>query len=362
MAWSRRRRHFHRPRALRSGDRRALGRQGAVHARGPVRGAFSPASRAWASSSSAWPSSPTAPRSRPTRSSSARARAPRSSPPAASATCSRSAAATAPILYNIKAARPPPLVPRSRVFEVAERTLYDGTVRRAVDPAEVGRDRRRARRRGIEAVAICFLHAYANDANERASAEIVRAALPERRDLALLGGAARVPRVRALRLNDAQRLCRRRAWAAIWGRLQGGLGARGYARPVDIMTSNGGTWPIPRIVERPINSVLSGPAAGVIGAHFVGRAAGYRNLITYDMGGTSTDACLDSRRRLRHVDRRAHRRLSRSSCSRSRSTASARARARSPGSTPGGRSRSGRSRRVRCPGPPATAAAEASPR
>jgi N-methylhydantoinase A len=74
--------------------------------------------------------------------------------------------------------------------------------------------------------------------------------------------------------------------------LREGLAKRGYARTVDIMTSNGGTWPISRIVTSPVNSVLSGPAAGVIGAVFVGKAAGYPNLITYDMGGTSTDTCL----------------------------------------------------------------------
>ncbi len=195
------------------------------------------------------------------------------------------------ILYNIKATRPPPLVPRSAVFEVTERTLYDGTVSRAVEREEVAAIAAELKRRRVEAVAICYLHAYANDANERATAEIVRAALPE----AMISLSSEVlPEYREYERFASTTL---NAYVGprmggYLGALQGGLGARGYARPVDIMTSNGGTWPIPRIVERPISSVLSGPAAGVIGAHFVGRAAGYRNLITYDMGGTSTDACL----------------------------------------------------------------------
>ncbi|MGH6921692.1 MAG: hydantoinase/oxoprolinase family protein, partial [Geminicoccaceae bacterium] len=70
------------------------------------------------------------------------------------------------------------------------------------------------------------------------------------------------------------------------------LAERGYVRPIAIMTSNGGAWPLERTAELPVNSVLSGPAAGVIGAAHLGRAAGYRNLITCDMGGTSTDTCL----------------------------------------------------------------------
>jgi hypothetical protein len=67
------------------------------------------------------------------------------------------------ILYNIKATRPPPLVPRSRVFEVDERSYYDGTIARAADPAAVAPIAAVLAEAGIAAVAICFLHAYAND-------------------------------------------------------------------------------------------------------------------------------------------------------------------------------------------------------
>ena len=195
------------------------------------------------------------------------------------------------VLYNIKATRPPPLVPRSAVFEATERTHYDGSVSETVRPEEIAAIAGELKRRGVASVAICYLHAYANPANERATAAIVRAALPD----AMISLSSEVlPEYReyerfastALNAYVGPRM------AHYLGALESGLAARGYARPVDIMTSNGGTWPIPRIVERPVNSVLSGPAAGVIGALFVGRAAGHKNLITYDMGGTSTDACL----------------------------------------------------------------------
>src|SRR5207244_13118953 len=70
------------------------------------------------------------------------------------------------------------------------------------------------------------------------------------------------------------------------------LAERGYRRLLAVMTSNGGTLPAERVVDFPVHSMLSGPAAGVIGAAHVGGACGHANLITYDMGGTSTDVCL----------------------------------------------------------------------
>jgi N-methylhydantoinase A len=195
------------------------------------------------------------------------------------------------VLYNIKATRPPPLVPRSRIYEAAERTLYDGSIRLAVDREEIAAISAKLAEHGIEAVAICFLHSYANNNNEQATREIVANALPS----AVVSISSEVlPEYREYERFACAML---NAYVAprlghYLESLRDGLARRGYARNVDIMTSNGGTWPIPRIVASPVNSVLSGPAAGVIGAVFVGQAAGYPNLITYDMGGTSTDTCL----------------------------------------------------------------------
>jgi N-methylhydantoinase A len=195
------------------------------------------------------------------------------------------------VLYNIKATRPPPLVPRSLVFEVAERTFYDGTVARVVEPDEVARIAEQLAALGIEAVAICFLHSYANDANERATRDLIVSALP---NAAVSVSSDVLPEYReyerfAATMLNAYVAPRMRAYL---GALQAGLAERGYRHDIGIMISNGGTWPIPRIADSPVNSVLSGPAAGVIGAVRVGQAAGYDNLIAYDMGGTSTDTCL----------------------------------------------------------------------
>jgi N-methylhydantoinase A len=195
------------------------------------------------------------------------------------------------VLYNIKATRPPFLVPRSRCIEIDERTLADGTVLRAVDLAAVEAHVRALAARGIEAIAVCYLHAYANDRNERETRDVIERVAP---GVFAATSSEVLPEYReyerftttVLNVYVAPRM----------GRYLGALGeklsALAYERDVSIMTSNGGTMSVTDAVASPVHSMLSGPAAGVIGAAFVGEATGYRDLITYDMGGTSTDVCL----------------------------------------------------------------------
>jgi N-methylhydantoinase A len=195
------------------------------------------------------------------------------------------------VLYDIKATRPPALVPRSLRFEVDERTLHDGTILRAVDEREIARIAAALREQGIEAVAVCYLHAYTNDANERRTKTWLAAHLP---DVWVTTSSEVLPEYReyerfATTVLNAYVAPRMRRYLTA---LQVRLAAEGYERPLAVMTSNGGTLPAERLAEFPVHSMLSGPAAGVIGATSMGRAAGYRNLITYDMGGTSTDVCL----------------------------------------------------------------------
>ncbi|MBI1735317.1 MAG: hydantoinase/oxoprolinase family protein [Candidatus Rokubacteria bacterium] len=195
------------------------------------------------------------------------------------------------VLYNIKATRPPFLVPRSLCLEVDERTRFDGTVARELDAAPVEATVRALAARGIEAIAICFLHAYANDGNERAARAIVERLAP---GTAVCTSSAVLPEYReyerfvttVLNVYVAPRMAR------YLGALRRKLGELAYDRDVAIMTSNGGTMSVAKAVETPVHSMLSGPAAGVIGAVYVGAETGYRDLVTYDMGGTSTDACL----------------------------------------------------------------------
>ena len=168
-------------------------------------------------------------------------------------------------LYDIKAVRPPPLVPRSRIFEVDERTLFDGTVLRPLDQDAMQGLAQRLAGEGYDAVAVCFLHAYANPANERLAEDILRAAMPAAfiaTSAAVLGEAREYERFATTALNAyvAPRM------ASYLGALRERLAERGYRRPVSIMTSNGGTLPADQLLRRPVSSMLSGPAAGVIGA------------------------------------------------------------------------------------------------
>ena len=197
------------------------------------------------------------------------------------------------MLYDIKGTRPPPLIPRSLCFEIDERTAFDGTVLRPVRREDVEAVADRLAVAGVEAAVVCFLHSYADASNEQeAKAILTRRApglfvstssevLPEFREYERFSTAA-------LNVYVAPRM--RRYLTA----LERKLSDRGYRHPVAIMTSSGGTMPVSRAIELPVQTMLSGPAAGVIGASYICKQAGYPDCITYDMGGTSTDVCLIS--------------------------------------------------------------------
>jgi N-methylhydantoinase A len=195
------------------------------------------------------------------------------------------------ILYNIKAQRPEPLVRRSQIHEVDERTLADGTVQRRLEEREIDALARALAADGVEAVAVCFLHAYAAPENERLARERLQAALG---NAFVCTSAEVLPEYReyerfATTALNAYVAPRMRRYLA---NLRDKLAARGYRRGVTIMGSNGGTLPSATVEALPVTSMLSGPAAGVIAAALIGEAAGFRDIITCDMGGTSTDVCL----------------------------------------------------------------------
>lgn len=194
-------------------------------------------------------------------------------------------------MYNIKARPNRPLVPRSRCYEVRERLQADGAQSVPLDEEAVAAIARQLAGDGIEAVAVCFLHSYANSQHERRSAEILSRFLPE----AVITTSSEVlPEYReyerfsttALNAYVAPRMRR------YLGELQTRLTSAGISAQLSIMTSNGGTLPAQRVESMPVLSMLSGPAAGVIAASHVGRAADFPDIITCDMGGTSTDVCL----------------------------------------------------------------------
>ena len=198
------------------------------------------------------------------------------------------------VLYDITTTKPPPLVPRGRTLEIDERMAWDGAVLRPLDL-----DQARAAVESLPpgaAVAVCFLHSYANPDHEQAVAALVRE-----------GDDGNVPRAGFVtassevlpEFREYERFNTTALNAYIGplidgylARLQASVAARGYRSPVFIMTSNGGVATAERARRLPVTTVLSGPAGGVAAAAHLGQRLDLPNLITCDMGGTSTDVCL----------------------------------------------------------------------
>ncbi len=189
-------------------------------------------------------------------------------------------------LYDVHLQKPAPLVPRRWSLEVTERLDAEGRVLEPLDVEDVRRAVRRLRDEAVEAVVICFLHAYLNPAHERAAAAIVRKEMPgtwlsvssevcpEFREY-LRGSTAAV--------NAAVMPIVSRYMDAIESR----LAALGATAPFYVMQSNGGVMTSASAKERPVYMVESGPAAGVIAAGAVAASYGYRNVLSFDMGGTT---------------------------------------------------------------------------
>jgi N-methylhydantoinase A len=196
-----------------------------------------------------------------------------------------------PVLYNIKTLKAAPLVPRNRILEISQRSLRDGSTLRDIDMAELAGVIETLRAGGARAVAVCLLHSYVNPEPERKIARAIEEALP---DCFVTTSADVLPEYReyerystaVLNAYTGPRV------SGYLASLEEALDERGYEKPVFIMTSNGGVFTADRAARFPVNTILSGPSGGVAAAVSLGEAIGERNLITYDMGGTSTDVCL----------------------------------------------------------------------
>ncbi len=194
-------------------------------------------------------------------------------------------------LYNIKTLKPASLVPRTRILEVSERLRYDGSVVQALEAAEIARVIDDLRQEQVDSVAVCFLHSFANDAHEREMADALARHIPE----AFICSSSQVlPEVREYERFSTTVL---NAYIGplinrYLSTLKRALHEQRFRRTVFLMTSSGGMMSAERAQRFPVHTVLSGPAGGVAAAIDLGRQIGVRNLITYDMGGTSTDVCL----------------------------------------------------------------------
>ena len=201
-------------------------------------------------------------------------------------------------LYDVHLQKPAPLVPRRWSLEVGERLDAEGNVLEALDVSEVRAAVRRLRTEGVEAVVICFLHAYLNPAHERAAAAIVREEMPE----AWLSVSSEVcPEFREYLRGSTAAV--NAAVMPIVSRyvdaLESRLAALGATAPFYVMQSNGGVMTSASAKERPVYMVESGPAAGVIAAGAVAALYRYANVLSFDMGGTTAKVGLIQDGRLR---------------------------------------------------------------
>jgi N-methylhydantoinase A len=187
-----------------------------------------------------------------------------------------------------KPARP---ISPDRVFEVTERLDQEGRVLTPLDEHEARAVARQLAQLGLPAVAVVFLHAYANPAHEQRMQTILREEYPG----VLVSLSSEVlPQFREFERTMATALN-----AAVMppvsrymGVLREALDAEGVRGPLLIMKSDGGVTSAATCVRQPVQTVLSGPAAGVVGALSVARAAGIDDIISIDVGGTSADICL----------------------------------------------------------------------
>ena len=197
-----------------------------------------------------------------------------------------------PVMYELQYEKPAPLVPRRLRLEIPERTGPRGEEWVALDEEAVRDAAERARAEGVEAVAIGFLHAYANPTHERRAAEIVRDVVGDDVYITcssdILAEIREYERTSTAVVNAYVGPVVRRYLRS----LASSLAAAGILAPLRIMQSSGGVMSAEAAIRRPAHLVESGPAAGVVAAAFLARRTGIPNLISLDMGGTTAKAAI----------------------------------------------------------------------
>ncbi len=184
-----------------------------------------------------------------------------------------------------------PVIPRDLRLEVPERMDARGRVVTALDEKALRTAVRHLLDQGCEALVIHFLHAYANPAHELRAAEIAREIWPNgyiTLGHVLLSESREYERGVTAAVNASVQPLLERYVA----RLADQLAAKGYQRELLVMNGNGGMVAAKDVAKEAVKTVMSGPASGVMAAVATGRRAGMANLLTYDMGGTSTDVAM----------------------------------------------------------------------
>ena len=191
-----------------------------------------------------------------------------------------------PNLYDIFVQRPTPLVPAERRFGIRERTLHTGEIQTEISTADLETLASHLATLELDAIAICFLFSYVNPKNERIVADHLTSLhipiscsheiLPEYREYARFSTTVANAYIRPTLEKHLSTLTE----------------SESFPKSFRLMLSNGGCISTRNFESAGIQTVLSGPAGGVIGAYQVAKTAGYEKIITFDMGGTSTDVSL----------------------------------------------------------------------
>lgn len=184
-----------------------------------------------------------------------------------------------------------PLIPRELRLEVAERIDADGDVVTPLDEAGLRVALAQLIAAGAEALVIHFLHSYVNPTHEQRAAAIARQVWP---NAYITVGSELMSEYREYErgVTAAVNAAVQPVLHRYIGRLETELKGRGYGGELLVMQGNGGTVSAKLVVEQSVNTVMSGPASGVIAAAYTGMQAGFPDLVTYDMGGTSSDVAL----------------------------------------------------------------------
>ncbi|MBI4475440.1 MAG: hydantoinase/oxoprolinase family protein [Acidobacteria bacterium] len=188
-------------------------------------------------------------------------------------------------LYNIFVTRPEPLAPDGLRYGVRERTLYDGSIETPLDRQELCRIVEDLQRSDVESVAVSLLFSFANTAHEDAILrELDRLKIPVSLSSRILPEYREYERTSTTVINAYL--------APLMSRYLSRLQERLSLCPLRVMQSNGGAVQAQTAASSPVRTIVSGPAGGVVGAFYVAEVCGYPNIITFDMGGTSTDVAL----------------------------------------------------------------------
>jgi len=196
-----------------------------------------------------------------------------------------------PHYFNLDIPKPVPPAARDLRIEIDERVDYSGAVHKPLDAEQVRAAVTMLQAQKVEAVAVCFMHAYANPVHEREARELLQAAAP--------GVYICASHEVLAEFREFERFATTAVNASLMpimdrylDRFERGVHELGVPSVPRVMQSNGGAVSPAAVRRMPVNTFFSGPAGGVIGTRGLGKQLNVPDLITFDMGGTSTDVCL----------------------------------------------------------------------